>query len=116
MKNKVCLIIFLAILLIGIGLIAYPSFSDFINRQFAYQTITEYRDVVGQKDIEEMKAEIERAQNYNRILAKQQNETGLGIPSAEGISEMSEEGKCWDTLRLRALISIVRYILEYLRR
>ena len=78
MKNKVCLIIFLAILLIGIGLIAYPSFSDFINRQFAYQTITEYRDVVGQKDIEEMKAEQGDSFSLERInLAELERRTGV---------------------------------------
>ena len=109
MKNKVVLIGVLCILLAGIGLIAYPSFSDFINRQFAYRTITEYRDTVGQKDREEMKAEIERARRYNEVLADQQREIGISMPSEERVAEMAADGRM-------PSMSTVRSILELLRK
>lgn len=103
MKNKVVLIGVLCILLAGIGLIAYPSFSDFINRQFAYRTITEYRDTVGQKDREEMKAEIERARRYNEVLADQQREIGISMPSEERVAEMAADGRMLGYIQINAI-------------
>ncbi|PLT87457.1 hypothetical protein CDL20_06795 [Mediterraneibacter gnavus] len=57
------------ILLLGAGLIAYPSFSDFVNQQFAYKVITEYEEAVGQSDQAQMQEEIKQAQIYNQSLA-----------------------------------------------
>lgn len=69
MARKIFLTVMTGILLLGAGLIAYPSFSDFVNQQFAYKVITEYQEAVGQSDQAQMQEEIKQAQIYNQSLA-----------------------------------------------
>lgn len=69
MGRKVFLTVITGILFLGAGLIAYPSFSDFINQQFAYKVITEYQETVGEIDQAQMQEEIRQAQIYNQSLA-----------------------------------------------
>lgn len=70
MKNKIIIIVAVVLCLAGVGLILYPTVSDFINRIHSSRAIQEF--IVSMEDIseEEMIREIEYAEDYNkRILA-----------------------------------------------
>ncbi len=68
-RNFVTLILFL-IGLIGVGLIAYPTFADWWNSFHQSRAVASYAEAVADMNREEYNQIIEAAEEYNKELAK----------------------------------------------
>ena len=68
-KNGLTLILLL-ILLIGAGLIAYPSFADWWNSFHQSRAVASYAETVANMNTEEYERIISKAQAYNRKLSR----------------------------------------------
>lgn len=68
MARKISRIIAGLIILSGIGLLCYPSFANFINRQFQNKEITNYDNQVADMTDEEIQQALELALAYNMSL------------------------------------------------
>ena len=68
-KNGLTLILLL-ILLIGAGLIAYPSFADWWNSFHQSRAVASYAEAVANMNTEEYERIISKAQAYNRKLSR----------------------------------------------
>lgn len=66
-------VLLLAILLVGIGIMAYPSVSDYYNTWIQRRAISSYEEKVVSMDVDQYKELREEAEKYNEELA----ETGL---------------------------------------
>ena len=78
-EQKVNLILCL-IILIGIGLLSYPSVADWWNSFHQHRAISSYATAVSQLDTEEFDRMFEEAEKYNRRLAV----TGIKWSMTEG--------------------------------
>ena len=61
------------VMLIGLGIMAYPTVSDWWNSFHASQAIASYSNVVESVDKEKLNAMIEEAHRYNESLLKKEN-------------------------------------------
>ena len=68
-KGHLLTVLMVLILLAGIGLIAYPSFSDWWNSMHQSQAIASYVDEVSHQDAERIEQMWEEARAYNKDLA-----------------------------------------------
>ncbi len=68
-KGHLLTVLMVLILLAGIGLIAYPSFSDWWNSMHQSQAIASYVDEVSRQDAERIEQMWEEARAYNQDLA-----------------------------------------------
>ncbi len=68
MIKKVKRLIAFLIIAGGIALVCYPSFSSFINQQFANREIAEYKKKMKNTSEEELKKTMETAYEYNATL------------------------------------------------
>jgi sortase A len=73
LKEKALSLILVAILLVGIGLIAYPSFSDYWNSFHQSRAIASYAESVADMSQEKYDEILAEAEAYNKKMAK----TGL---------------------------------------
>lgn len=69
MKDKLRKLIPILAILVGIGILVYPSVSEYVNRQHATQTVVSYDDSVEKADAARLDALLEEAREYNRMLA-----------------------------------------------
>lgn len=68
MVRKISRIIAGLIILSGIGLLCYPSFANFINRQFESKAIEDYNDQIDHMTDQEIQNALELALAYNQSL------------------------------------------------
>lgn len=68
MAKKPSRLIALIIIIGGVILVSYPSFANFINKQFAYNNINEYKEQMKDTDEEELEKTIQTAYAYNATL------------------------------------------------
>lgn len=89
MRRKISSLIAILLLLIGIGLIAYPYVSDWYYKQILTSRVQNYEVQVEQQDDSAKKAELAEAQDYNARLA----DSGMtvGDPFASGSSGVTED-------------------------
>ena len=81
-------ILLVAVFMIGIGLIGYPSFSDYWNSFHQSRAIMNYTETVANMDQEKFDALIQEAEEYNAKLAR----TGINWKMSE------EQQKQYDSL------------------
>lgn len=81
-------ILLVAVFMIGIGLIGYPSFSDYWNSFHQSRAIMNYTETVANMDQEKFDALIQEAEEYNAKLAR----TGINWTMSE------EQQKQYDNL------------------
>ena len=81
-------ILLVAVFMIGIGLIGYPSFSDYWNSFHQSRAIMNYTETVANMDQEKFDALIQEAEEYNAKLAR----TGINWTMSE------EQQKQYDSL------------------
>lgn len=70
-RQRAVSIILIGVMLIGFGLIAYPSFSDYWNSFHQSRAVQSYAEHVANMNREEYKQLIEEARVYNENLAKE---------------------------------------------
>lgn len=68
MKQKIIMGLIVLIMLIGIGLMAYPSLANYVNNKFAVNVISDYQSRVKNANEEELKHMIDQATAYNNSL------------------------------------------------
>lgn len=68
-RNWVTLVLVM-ILMVGAGLIAYPSFADWWNSFHQSRAVASYAEAVANMNAEEYEKSIKKAQAYNKKLAK----------------------------------------------
>ena len=81
-------ILLVAVFMIGIGLIGYPSFSDYWNSYHQSRELMNYTETVANMDQEKFDALIQEAEEYNAKLAR----TGINWTMSE------EQQKQYDSL------------------
>lgn len=73
MKRNLLNILLSLAFLIGIGLLLYPSVSNFINSKNQTQLIDSYNEIINRMSEDEHKAAIQKANEYNAALAADPN-------------------------------------------
>ncbi len=69
-KDAIITTVFVFILLVGLSVALYPTFSNWWNQNMASHTISNYKESVAQMDNSDMEAMLADAQRYNEQLAK----------------------------------------------
>lgn len=87
-KSNIVNIILLAILFTGVGLILYPSLSNWYNMRLHARVVMDYAEEVGAMDQETIDAIWSSAETYNKILAEAGNDW---MPSDEKIQKYLEQ-------------------------
>lgn len=75
------------VLVVGLSLVLYPSFSDYWNSSRQTQVITQYAEAVAGMDNEEYDAEIASAVDYNKTLTQRFNPYLLEEAQADRYNE-----------------------------
>lgn len=73
MKKHLTTILLFIVLLLGLSLLLYPSFSDWWNSMHMSRVITDYVDLVREMDEDEYEGVIEAAKAYNETLVDRAN-------------------------------------------
>ncbi len=76
-KGRFSTILFLAIMIAGLSLLLYPSFSNYWNSKHASKTISNYAQEVADLGDEEFAVMWQEAVNYNQELQHKKNRYGL---------------------------------------
>ena len=80
MNDKLRKLIRVVIILIGIGILVYPSLSEYLAEQNASRAVASYDDTVQKTEQARLDALLEEAREYNRMLA---SSTGLKKPPVD---------------------------------
>lgn len=73
MKKHLTTILLFIVLLLGLSLLLYPSFSDWWNSMHMSRVITDYVDLVREMDEDEYEGVLEEARAYNETLVHRAN-------------------------------------------
>ncbi len=73
MKKHLVTIMLFLVLLAGLSLVLYPSFSDWWNSMHMSRVITDYVNLIDDLEEDEYAGLIEAAQEYNRSLTEREN-------------------------------------------
>ena len=84
MNDKLRKLIRVVVILIGIGILVYPSLSEFLTEQNASRAVASYDDTVIKTEQARLDALYEEASEYNRMLA---SSTGSQKPSFDANGE-----------------------------
>ena len=68
-KRNLSTVILIVVFLLGIGILLYPSVSDWWNRRVQTKTIQEYESVIQGMEKKDYTQEMAQAQAYNEALA-----------------------------------------------
>lgn len=82
-KNRMTLILLLAVLLAGLSLLLYPTFSDYWNSFHQSRAIASYSDAVEELDEEDYEAFWQAAVEYNKEMASTGNRFSLSEEEEE---------------------------------
>ena len=80
MNDKLRKLIRIVVILIGIGILVYPSFSEFLNERNASRAVSSYDDTVNKTNQARLDAMLEDAIEYNKLLA---SSTGYQKPPVD---------------------------------
>ena len=100
MKKHSVTIILLLVLLAGLSLVLYPSFSDWWNSMHMSRVITDYVDLIEDLEEDEYEELLEAAREYNRSLLTRTN----------GYATTQEQKEKYDTLLNIANNGVMGYI------
>lgn len=76
-KSQVTYLILIIVFIVGLGLLLYPSLSEYWNSFRQSRAIAEYSDSLAAMDAEEKAAMIDAAEEYNKMLLDRQ--TGFAL-------------------------------------
>ena len=80
MKDKPRILIRTLIVMIGIGVLVYPSLSEYLTQQNASRAVASYDDTVAEMTRARLDEQLEEARNYNAMLA---SSTGFQKPPTD---------------------------------
>jgi sortase A len=84
MNDKLRKLIRVAVILIGIGILVYPSLSEYLAERNASRAVASYDDTVEKTEQARLDALLEEAREYNRMLA---SSTGFQKPPTDANGE-----------------------------
>ena len=102
MKKHLSTIILVFILLLGIGILLYPTVSDYWNTYHQSKAIANYLETINSMDPVDYQEEWDRATEYNETLP--------GKPNRFGIGDKPEEMEVYNSLLNVAGTGIMGYI------
>ena len=70
MRDRLVIIFMIIILAVGLGIMLYPTLSNYFNSRVQSKAITDYAKTVAKMDDSERQSRLLKAQNYNRLLAE----------------------------------------------
>ena len=76
MKKKVPVILAVLLLIIGVGIMAYPAVSQFVNRQNGSYAITDFENQMKNLAQEEIQEQLRLAMEYNQAVASGEQPEG----------------------------------------
>ncbi|BDU86810.1 hypothetical protein ACSW94_15240 (plasmid) [Clostridium perfringens] len=68
--KKIYLILIIILTLIAIGILLYPSISNYINNKYAVNTISEYKNSIKNTSEDRLNELVEKSRIYNIDIAK----------------------------------------------
>ena len=101
MKDKLRKLIRVVIILVGLGILVYPSLSAYLIQQNASRSIASYDDTVSKTEAARLDALLKDAQEYNKLLASSvgnnkppvdANGNPLSLDSYENILNLNGDG------------------------
>lgn len=78
MRGKRTIILSVLLLIAGIGVLAYPAVSSYVNQRNGSYAIAEFQSQVGQADQSELTEQLRLAREYNALLASGDQPEGYG--------------------------------------
>ena len=91
-RSALSTVLLTILILAGIGVMAYPTFSDWWNRQHASREIASYSMSVAAADTAELEAMIEAAREYNRGLTEKDNQYYMSDDELELYNSLLDPG------------------------
>ena len=82
-KNLASTLVIILVLLVGVGIIAYPTFSDWWNSFHQSRAIASYTEAVEEMDTEIIDSMLKEAEEYNKRLLKKANRYTLSEEEIE---------------------------------
>lgn len=70
MRDRLVIVFMIIILAVGLGIMLYPTLSNYFNSRVQSKAITDYAKTVAKMDDSERQSRLSKAQNYNRLLAE----------------------------------------------
>ena len=92
LTDRVITVILVIVLLVGLGILAYPSFSDYWNSFHQSRAVMTYAENVANMNTEEYKKLLERAGEYNAQLAERGISWNLSDEEKEAYQEQLNIG------------------------
>ena len=92
LTDRVITVILVIVLLVGLGILAYPSFSDYWNSFHQSRAVMTYAENVANMNTEEYKKLLERAGEYNAQLAERGISWNLSDEDKEAYQEQLNIG------------------------
>lgn len=93
MKKRARLAIAALVFVLGAALIAYPYVSDYVHKQRQHEVISSYAATVEASNVDELSAEMARAQDYNnRLLSSRAMVTDPFDADAQRVTSEEYEG------------------------
>lgn len=98
MRKKLQSVIRLLCILLGIGILLYPSISTYLSEKNGSRAAADYDGLVEQENEAARQAILQEAIDYNRTLTEEQQNTGLPLTDVQGRPFCRDE--YWDILDL----------------
>ncbi len=98
MRGKLRSVIRLLCILIGVGILLYPSVSTYLSEKNGSRATGSYDGLVEQQNEAARQAILQEAIDYNRLLAEDQKEAGL--PLTDELGRPACRDTYWDILNL----------------
>ena len=96
MGEKLSRLLRCVIILIGVGILVYPSLSEYLSEKNGSRATASYDDSVSKMQQQEIDAELEAARAYNRALF----EEGSGVASIDNTGDVDLADDYWNLLRI----------------
>lgn len=70
MKKHISTIVLVLVFLLGLGIMLYPTISDYVNGKHQSQAVASYQDTISRMEEKDYKKAFAKARAYNKALAK----------------------------------------------
>lgn len=94
MKRSISTVVTILVFLLGLGILLYPTISDWINQQANNVIVSDYTNVVSSRSVDEDALEFEQARRYNATLS------GTADSLADAAISEVENPSYWDSLNI----------------
>ncbi|MCD8130466.1 MAG: class C sortase [Lachnospiraceae bacterium] len=86
-RDRLFTLLLVLVLIVGLGLLIYPSFSNWWNERFTTRVVISYDETVSSMDEEDTSAYFEEAAAYNELLAAMGSKEAFSSDALEAVYE-----------------------------